>query len=138
MVCWLQKKYSKKEKVIKPANQPFIGTPLSRRPRAYRYVSRIDTMEDYKYSLNHKCQCTQKECPILGNCVLCVQNHVEKGNHLPECMQNMVRVNIEALAGMVEFKCDDKRPQKSFWETYDKEELIKTSTERHKRKTTKP
>jgi hypothetical protein len=88
-------------------------------------------MEDYKYSLNQKCCCTQKDCPILGNCVLCVQNHVEKRNHLPECMQNMLRSNIEALAGMVEFGCDERRPQGDFWETYNKASLIKTSIERH-------
>ena len=88
-------------------------------------------MKDYKYSLNRKCCCTQKECPILGNCVLCIQNHVEKGNHMPECMQNMIRGNIESLAGIVEYECNEKRPQGDFWETYNKDELVKTSIERH-------
>ena len=94
-------------------------------------------MKDYKYSINKKCRCTQRECPILGNCVLCVQNHVEKGNHLPECMQEMIRSNIKSLAGMVEFECNEKRPHGNFWETYDKENLIKTSIERHEIKSKK-
>ena len=93
-------------------------------------------MQDHKISTNKFCPCTQSQCPIRGNCVLCVQNHVEKGNHLPECMQNMLRGNIEALAGMVEFKCDEKRPCDNFWETYDKEDLIKTSIEKHEPKNT--
>ena len=88
-------------------------------------------MKDFKYSLNQKCCCTQNDCPILGNCVLCVQNHVEKRNHLPECMQNMLRGNIKALAGMVEFGCNEKRPQGEFWKTYDKASLITSSIERH-------
>ena len=91
-------------------------------------------MKDYQFSLNHKCRCTQKDCPILGNCVLCVQNHVEKGNHIPECMQDMIRENIKSLAEIVEFKCDEKRPQEDFWESYDKEKLIKSSIERHEKK----
>jgi len=48
----------------------------------------------------------------------------------------MLRGNIEALAGMVEFKCDEKRPCDNFWETYDKEDLIKTSIEKHEPKNT--
>ena len=88
-------------------------------------------MKDYKYSLNRKCSCTQKEYPILGNCVLCIQNHVEKGNHMPECVQNMIRGNIESLTGMVEYGCSEKRPQEGFWETYDKDELVITSIKRH-------
>ena len=94
-------------------------------------------MKDYKYSINKKCCCTQRQCPILGNCVLCVQNHVEKGNHLPECMQEMVRSNIKSLAGMVEFECNENRPHGNFWETFDKDNLIKTSIERHEVKSKK-
>ena len=48
----------------------------------------------------------------------------------------MLRGNIEALAGMVEFKCDEKRPCGAFWETCDKDNLIKTSIERHEPKNT--
>ena len=49
----------------------------------------------------------------------------------------MFRGNIEALAGMVEFGCSEKRPHGNFWETYDKENLIKTSIERHEIKSKK-
>ena len=94
-------------------------------------------MKDYKYSLNQKCSCSQKQCPIRGNCVLCVQNHVENRNHLPQCMQNMLRDNIETLSKMVEFGSSEKRPNENYWETYDKENFIKTSTERHKIKSKK-
>jgi hypothetical protein len=50
---------------------------------------------------------------------------------MPECMQNMIRGKIKALAGIVEYECNEKRPQEGFWETYDKETLIRASIERH-------
>jgi hypothetical protein len=62
---------------------------------------------------------------------------VEKGDHLPECMQEMIRSNIKSLAGMVELECNEKRPHGNFWETYDKENLIRTSIERHEIKSKK-
>jgi len=52
-------------------------------------------------------------------------------------MQEMIRSNIKSLAGMVEFECNEKRPHGNYWETYDKENLIKTSIERHEIKSKK-
>ena len=46
-------------------------------------------------------------------------------------MQEMIRSNIKSLAGVVEFECNENRPHGEFWETYDKENLINTSIERH-------
>ena len=50
---------------------------------------------------------------------------------MPECMQNMVRKHIRALAEIVEYGCEDQRPDGNFWETYDKEKLVKESLDRH-------
>jgi hypothetical protein len=48
-------------------------------------------MDDYKFSINKLCSYSQKRCPIRGNCVLCVQNHVAFKGHIPQCFQNLMR-----------------------------------------------
>ena len=73
-------------------------------------------IKDFNISINKKCPCTQKECPIRCNCVLCVQNHLEHKRHIPECIQNLIRPNIEELGQMVEYKLKDSRPTGDFWE----------------------
>jgi len=88
-------------------------------------------MKDHKISLNQYCPCTQVECPIRGNCVLCVQNHLDHKQHLPECIQNLLRPAVQSLAQQVELQTEDGRPNKSFWKTYDKEDLLKRSVKRH-------
>jgi hypothetical protein len=50
---------------------------------------------------------------------------------MPECMQNMIRSNIKAMAEIVEYHCKDKRPKEGFWDSYDKDKLVRTSIERH-------
>ena len=89
-------------------------------------------MKDFKISYNNNCPCTQKECPIRGNCVLCVQNHLEHKRHIPECIQNLLRKDVENLSKMVELKTEEQRPDKEFWKSFDKEALIKSSLEKHK------
>ncbi len=66
-------------------------------------------MADNGVSFNEKCTCVQKQCKLWGNCVECVQNHVNHGDHVPECMQNILRETIGELAHKVEFKVEDGR-----------------------------
>lgn len=88
-------------------------------------------MKDHKISINQHCPCTQVECPIRGNCVLCVQNHLEHKRHLPECILNLLRPAVQSLAQQVELQTEDGRPNESFWKTYDKDDLLKKSINRH-------
>jgi len=88
-------------------------------------------MQDQGISLNKFCPCVQTQCKIRGNCVVCVQNHIVGKKHVPECMQDMLREPIKALAGMVELKTEEKRPTPVFWETFDAEKRLRESVARH-------
>jgi hypothetical protein len=91
-------------------------------------------MKDYKVSINANCHCTQSECPIKGNCVLCVQNHLIHKRHIPECIENLLRPSIEFLSKQVEFDIKDKRPTKEFWDNFDKAKFVNNSLSNHKNK----
>jgi hypothetical protein len=88
-------------------------------------------MKDHGVSLNKKCSCVQKECPLWGNCVLCVQNHVEWGDHVPECFQHMMREDVAKLARLVEYRCEDKRPKEAFWQKADKDRIVRDALAKH-------
>ena len=89
--------------------------------------------KDYKISINNYCPCSQKECPIRGNCVLCVQNHLEHKRHIPECIENLLRPEIAKLAKIVEYSHSDERPDAEFWKTFDKESFLTDSLKRHEK-----
>ena len=89
-------------------------------------------MKDFNISHNKNCPCSQKECPIRGNCVLCIQNHIVHKRHIPECIQNLLRKDIESLSRMVELKTEEQRPDKEFWKSFDKEALVESSLKKHK------
>jgi hypothetical protein len=90
-------------------------------------------MKDHRISFNRYCPCTQSDCPIRGNCVPCIQNHLEHKRHIPECIQNMLRPAVQSLADQVELKTEDSRPDQEFWRDFDKDEFLKKSIERHKK-----
>ncbi|MCK5705291.1 MAG: hypothetical protein KAI29_29275 [Cyclobacteriaceae bacterium] len=89
-------------------------------------------MKNYGISINEKCPCIQQECPIRGNCVLCVQNHLTHKRHIPVCIQNMLRPAVKELADKMEFATSDARPDKTFWTNFDKENFIQESIGKHK------
>ncbi len=57
------------------------------------------------------CPCQKTDCPIWGDCVACVRGHRRHGNHLPECMQDIVRPLIAALAAKAELGVAEQRPK---------------------------
>lgn len=91
-------------------------------------------MKDHGISLNEHCPCSQPDCPIRGNCVLCVQNHLEHKRHIPECIENMLRPTVQTLADQMELGASDARPTPEFWEKFDKKEFVKKSIDRHSKK----
>ena len=95
-------------------------------------VSPDVSMKDHEISLNQHCPCTQSQCPIRGNCVLCIQNHLDHERHIPECIQGQLRPAIESLAKQVELNTDEARPGSKFWEEYDSAAFLKRSIEKHK------
>ena len=88
-------------------------------------------MKDHGISINEYCPCSQSGCPIRGNCVLCVQNHLEHKRHIPECVQNMLRPAVQILADQMELGTSDSRPTPEFWKQLDKEKFLKKSIDRH-------
>lgn len=88
-------------------------------------------MQDLKLSFNKHCNCVQKDCPIWGNCVLCVENHKVNRNHIPECMQELVRESIATLCRLVEFTPVEKRPTQAVFDRMDKTKFIEDSLRRH-------
>lgn len=88
-------------------------------------------MEDHGISLNKFCPCIQTQCRIRGNCVVCVQNHLDHKRHIPECFQDILRDHIQSLAGLVELKTEEKRPTPAFWEKFDRDKRLRESVARH-------
>jgi len=89
-------------------------------------------MEDHKISINKRCPCTQSQCPIRGNCVLCMQNHLDHKRHIPECIQGQLRPAIESLAKQVELNISEARPEEDFWDNFDTGAFLKGSLDKHK------
>lgn len=61
------------------------------------------------------CPCTQLACPIRGNCTECVRSHRIHKRHLPECLQEVLRGYITAIAKQVELGVVDERPTAEYW-----------------------
>jgi len=89
-------------------------------------------MSDHGISFNKHCPCVTQQCPIRGNCVLCVQNHVVHKRHIPQCMQNPLRPIAQSLADQMELETSNARPSAEFWETFDKDDFLQKSIERHR------
>jgi len=49
----------------------------------------------------------------------------------PECIQNLLRPIVRALADQVELKTEEACPDEAFWPGYDKEDLLRRSLARH-------
>ena len=62
------------------------------------------------------CPCTQVRCHRHGNCVECIRVHRTRQEHIPECLQEMFRVHIGALAGRVEYGILDLRRTPAYWD----------------------
>ena len=88
-------------------------------------------MKDHGVSLNKHCPCTQAQCPIRGNCVLCIQNHLEHKRHVPECIQDILRPAVKLLADQMELAAEDARRSECFWRNFDVEEFVDKSIGRH-------
>jgi hypothetical protein len=73
-------------------------------------------MEKETAHLADDCPCVQLACPIHGDCVACIRGHREHKRHLPECMQDVIREQIAALAKKVEFGVVDERRTPKDWE----------------------
>ena len=90
-------------------------------------------MTDHGVSLNEKCPCQQKFCAILGNCVLCVQNHLDHRRHVPECFQDILRDKIRPLADLMELKTEEGRPDDEALKKQAKTDFVERSIAKHRK-----
>jgi len=86
---------------------------------------------DHGISINVHCPCRQKLCPIRGNCVVCVQNHLVHRRHIPVCFQDVLRDNVKELADKMELNTAEARPSNEFWEEHAKTDFLEKSLARH-------
>ena len=89
-------------------------------------------MIDHGISINKHCPCKQKQCPIRGNCVICVQNHLVHQRHIPVCFQNVLRGTVKELANKMELNTSEGRPTDEFWKEFAKTDFLEVSLARHK------
>ena len=54
-----------------------------------------------------KCSCPNVKCEWHGNCYDCVRIHRHYKDHIPRCMQGILRDKVKAIAGVVEFSVDN-------------------------------
>jgi hypothetical protein len=72
----------------------------------YKAIQEI--REIVKNPENLKCTCPKVFCEWHGKCRECVAQHRYRGNHLPACLQSIMREKIRALAEAVELDISEK------------------------------
>ncbi len=64
-----------------------------------------------------KCSCPNIHCEYHGNCYDCVRIHRHYKDHVPKCLQPMLREKVMGLAQVVEFTVDNKPSSpKEYWD----------------------
>ncbi len=64
-----------------------------------------------------KCSCPNVHCEFHGNCYDCVRIHRHYKDHVPRCLQPMLREKVKGLAQVVEFAVEDKPSSpKEYWD----------------------
>jgi len=83
-------------------------------------------MKDHGISLNPLCPCSQTRCSIWGNCVVCVQNHLEAKRQMPECFQETLRPLVKPLVAQMQWTIGEGRPDNPVRPRgFDKAEFVK-------------
>ncbi len=62
-----------------------------------------------KNSENLKCTCPNTFCEWHGKCKECVALHRYYGNHIPTCMQPIMKNKVRLLADAVELNVEEKQ-----------------------------
>jgi len=58
--------------------------------------------------LDYHCACPYTQCDWHGNCKVCVAMHRHKGDHIPACLQPMIKDKLRGLAKTVEVTIQNK------------------------------
>ena len=63
------------------------------------------------------CTCPNTYCEWYGKCKECVAQHRHYGNHVPTCLQPIIKSKIEALADTAELNTTQKeRTTLEYWQ----------------------
>ena len=64
-----------------------------------------------------KCSCPKTKCEWHGRCYECVRIHRHFGDHVPNCMQDMLQGKIRELARIAEMTADAKpKTPDEYWD----------------------
>jgi len=80
-----------------------------------------DTIENRKILCDPKvtqCTCPETLCTWHGNCKECVALHRYYKDHIPACLQPILKDKLEALVGVCELKTTPKRGPKTEYKKY--------------------
>lgn len=81
------------------------------------FVEEIRKAREYiKSGKYNECPCSQIECEWHGNCFECVLIHRANRQHVPECLEEILRQKVRALALSVEYDVVDTHPKAEFWD----------------------
>ena len=58
--------------------------------------------------LDYRCTCPNTMCDWHGNCKVCVAMHRHKGDHIPACLQPILKDKLKALLRTAEMTAQDK------------------------------
>ncbi|GEM_PF-2248975 len=67
-------------------------------------------VEEY-IALHPKCDCPNLKCEQHGHCFECVMVHRHFGNHVPHCLQFMLRDKVKELAKVAEMRIAEEVPR---------------------------
>jgi len=64
-----------------------------------------------------QCPCPKTKCEWHGNCYACVRIHRHYGDHVPNCLQPLLKEKIQALAGVAEMTAEEKpKTPDEYWD----------------------
>ena len=77
------------------------------------YVTAGEACRELIRSGKHtRCTCAHVQCEWHGKCFECVMIHRVRGQHVPQCLQPILRKTIKELAGIAELDTIEARPSK--------------------------
>jgi len=68
-----------------------------------------------------KCTCLKIKCEFHGNCYKCVRIHRHFGDHVPDCLQFILKDKVKGIAQAAEMTADSKsKTSDEFWDYLNK------------------
>jgi len=72
------------------------------------YYALVLNNRELAKALDYRCACPNTLCDWHGDCKVCVAMHRHKADHIPACLQPILKDKLKALAKTVEMVAQDK------------------------------